>query len=872
MIITRESEVSRTVNAQPKVSVVMPVYQAEAYLEQCLDSIARQTLGEFEILCVDDGSTDRSGDILRRYADGDDRFVLLREENRGAAAARNNGFDRARGEYVIFLDSDDFFDPRLLEKTVAAADAAAADIVLFDIRKFDDRTGEVLEKSRYLVPERLPKQTVFSRRDVPDLIFNLTTPAPWSRLYRTDFLRRTGLRFQEIANTDDFYFGYCTLALAGRICAVEEPLVYYRVNNGNSLDANRYKQISCVFAAISAVYDELNRTGVYDEVSRSFAQGILSTVRHNLDEAPTGERVREIVDWLESEDFGRMDLLGHEPEAYNPLAYRNAYWIAAAMERFHHPEPLTEPRLLIPNRSGVAAKVTVILPVYNAAEYLDEALRSVTGQTLGEIEILCVDDGSDDGSRQIIRRYAAGDDRFVLIAQPNAGPGIARNTGMDAAQGDYLFFLDADDILASPETLARMLAAAEAEELDILCGMMQSMTADGVPMQMYDWYRYRHRLPKQKVFSRRELGTNLFFFLGTVVCAKLYRRAFTQRYGMRFPQIPHSEDNYFAQLSVAMAERMSVLDETVTFYRQTVGDHHVEASKDRDPLAFWEANQALRRRLEELGRYNEVELAFRLRTMSHLYYNLRSMRTVEGYLAVYEKAAEVVDEVCPDRGLIRRMNPDLLGVYDSLQTLHSESPLQYAYRIYRMTASAADEQRQIRYRLEHRLRQANREKSETRQRMLDAFAQRDELRADRDRARALRKKAEQERTEARERMLRAFEEKKDARERMLQAFAEKSEMHERMLQAYREKDAVRQEMKSAYAQRDRYRDELRRTEQTLSRQTSENRAREAELSDLRQRLRDAEAEREKLKRSGAYRIGQALTAPLRALRRLFGRK
>ena len=100
-----------------KISVIIPVYNVEKYLRECLESILNQTFQDFEIICVDDGSTDRSLDILQEYKRKDDRFVILQQRHAGAGAARNHGLKLAEGKYIQFLDSDDYFEPTLLEPT-----------------------------------------------------------------------------------------------------------------------------------------------------------------------------------------------------------------------------------------------------------------------------------------------------------------------------------------------------------------------------------------------------------------------------------------------------------------------------------------------------------------------------------------------------------------------------------------------------------------------------------------------------------------------------------------------------------------------------------------------------------------------------------
>lgn len=115
----------------PSVSVIVPVYNAEKYLPQCIDSIVNQTIGDIEVLLINDGSSDSSGEILAQYASKDERIKVIEQPNKGAGAARNIGLAMAEGKYLSFLDSDDFFEPNMLELALAKASEDDADIVAF---------------------------------------------------------------------------------------------------------------------------------------------------------------------------------------------------------------------------------------------------------------------------------------------------------------------------------------------------------------------------------------------------------------------------------------------------------------------------------------------------------------------------------------------------------------------------------------------------------------------------------------------------------------------------------------------------------------------------------------------------------------------
>jgi len=138
-----------------KVTIVLPVYNVEPYLRQCLDSVVNQTMQDIQIICVNDGSTDKSLTILQEYAARDGRIEIIDQENQGAGSARNAAIPYIRGKYVYFADPDDWLDVKLCEKTYACAEATGADAVFF----LSSRTTgkDISEKSIFAFDHTLPK-------------------------------------------------------------------------------------------------------------------------------------------------------------------------------------------------------------------------------------------------------------------------------------------------------------------------------------------------------------------------------------------------------------------------------------------------------------------------------------------------------------------------------------------------------------------------------------------------------------------------------------------------------------------------------------------------------------------------------------------
>ena len=178
----------------PKVSVIIPVYNVEPYLRKCLDSVVNQTLRDIEIICVDDGSTDGSAAILSEYAAKDPRVKVLMHEHANAGAARNAGMSVATGEYLGFVDSDDWCDLTLFEKAYAKAKADNADVVLWRHRECDERSGT----ARREVPfgASIGVRSPFAATALGDSAFSCFNFAPWNRMVRAETVRRQRLEFQ----------------------------------------------------------------------------------------------------------------------------------------------------------------------------------------------------------------------------------------------------------------------------------------------------------------------------------------------------------------------------------------------------------------------------------------------------------------------------------------------------------------------------------------------------------------------------------------------------------------------------------------------------------------------------------------------------
>lgn len=225
----------------PQISVLVPVCNVEAYLEQCLDSIISQTFQDFEIICIDDGSTDHSGQILDRYSDSNSRIKVIHKENTGYGNSMNIALDYATGEYISILESDDYAEPDMLQKLYNAASSNAVEVVKANYYNYygdkDVYTNHIADYPKYVVINKYFHPTLFNLADTI-----------WSCLYQRSFLLEHDIRFHETpgASYQDISFALQVWFYAEKVYFIEDAVLHYRRNNPGA-SMNNPAKLFCVF-------------------------------------------------------------------------------------------------------------------------------------------------------------------------------------------------------------------------------------------------------------------------------------------------------------------------------------------------------------------------------------------------------------------------------------------------------------------------------------------------------------------------------------------------------------------------------------------------------------------------------------------------
>ena len=234
-----------------RFSVIVPAYNVRDYLEKCIQSVAAQAFEDWELILVDDGSTDGATGALcdRLAASVGPRARVIHQENGGLGAARNTGLEAARGEYLVFVDSDDHIAPEMLERLNARIDATRCDIYTFGFRV--DKGGDTSEVHL----DDLPADGPFTLASYPRLL--LASPNAWNRIYRRTFFMDSGVRYPGRVWLEDIRTTMKLFALAESIEAVREPFYYYVVRQGSitrSASVDRNREILDAFDDLLAFY------------------------------------------------------------------------------------------------------------------------------------------------------------------------------------------------------------------------------------------------------------------------------------------------------------------------------------------------------------------------------------------------------------------------------------------------------------------------------------------------------------------------------------------------------------------------------------------------------------------------------------------
>ena len=292
--------------ARPAISVVIAAYNCENFIQQCIDSLLNQTFKNYEIIVVDDGSSDSTLSILHDYERRYDFISVFHQSNGFAGAARNRGMYHAKGEYLLFLDADDFFEPLMLERAYSKALETGSEIVVFHAREYDNINHNFKPAYFPVSPQLFPSEpknyTGFNGR-----LFQANSSIAWNKLIKRSLIDRVGVKFSTTKSANDTVFIYTLLTQANHISLVNEVLANYRVNNPNSLQRSKSSSWECLPQAFVELKNKLIDLNVYDEVKQSFVNKVLQSSIYYLSTIDAETKIKMSAS-LQNKYFDLLDI------------------------------------------------------------------------------------------------------------------------------------------------------------------------------------------------------------------------------------------------------------------------------------------------------------------------------------------------------------------------------------------------------------------------------------------------------------------------------------------------------------------------------------------------------------------------------------
>jgi glycosyltransferase involved in cell wall biosynthesis len=267
----------------PFVSVIIPVYNVEKYLRECLDSIINQTFSNIEIICVDDGSTDSSADILKEYSTRDNRITIITKENGGLSSARNAGIDIATGEYLTFLDSDDYLEKEAIQTLYDKASSEQLDILLFCGKSFCENGFTNKAAGNYSAcPSLLTKTVSGINFFISSFKCNNHVGTSPLKLFRTAFLKENKIRFIEGILHEDEPFYYEAILAAKRVAKTPEQFYMRRYHAGSITTCEKNsKHVIGKLTGISRIL-ELSKIHQLTDAALEVTMEFISAIANNI--------------------------------------------------------------------------------------------------------------------------------------------------------------------------------------------------------------------------------------------------------------------------------------------------------------------------------------------------------------------------------------------------------------------------------------------------------------------------------------------------------------------------------------------------------------------------------------------------------------
>ncbi len=563
---------------KPKISIILPIYNDEKYLNDFFKNLLNQTFKNFEIICLDYGSTDISLLILKKYEKIDKRFIILSQYKENLTEINNNVLNIAKGEYLLFLNIGIFFSKDMIYNIIKVADKEKTDIIIYGFEKYNRILGKYLYENFSFQKKQWPNK-IFNYTVNPNEIFTSFYPFLWNKLFSSTFIKKNNLYFLNKFNSMNFFFMNIALIKASKIYLLNKYIIYYQeeildqtqfINNLYPLKF--YKQLfklkkfieeNKLFISLKETYKNFVKKVCIYYLKNNKEKNIIIYEKFikkkfqklGIDNIPSN---------LISEEFHEKFLNHFYFKHINMINEKFEVNIVKNVNYLFNP------------------KVSVIIPVYNVENYIIKCLDSIINQKLYEIEIIVVNDGSTDNSLQIVESFAKNNDRILILSQINRGLSEARNTGIKYSKGEYIYFIDGDDYL-DDNCLFDLYYEAVTKNLDIIFfdanSFLDEKRENNKPELINKFNNYLHYYHRKGNYKEILNGTEMFLKMKqnneyrTSACLQFIKKEFYIKVDLSFyPGIIH-EDNLFSFLAILQANRTIHINKN--YYNRRVHENSI---------------------------------------------------------------------------------------------------------------------------------------------------------------------------------------------------------------------------------------------------------------------------------------------------------
>lgn len=423
-LVSEDGKMFKPNDKDSLISIVIPIYNAEKYLEECLNSIKNQTYKNIEVIMVNDGSKDNSETICKRFSEDDTRFRYFTKVNGGVSSARNLGLDNVKGEYITFIDADDWIAEKHLELLINSIKKTNSDIGVSSYKEFNNKDTYYIrvytkQEKNLLNFEKMNRDkflSLFPKLMSANVCFNNAV----SKLFRKDLVKN--LRFDtSIKYGEDLDFYFRLYLNVDSISYVDELTYVYRIHGDSTTSNFNQEHAEQELTIFKQMYEKIQEIGL-----------------------PTIHYFNKLKKLLEL----RMDFLENKVLLNEYLDFLK----------------IIEGTVTYPN-----TLISVVIPIYNVSPYLRLCLESIKNQTYPHFEVLLVNDGSRDDSKDICQEFIHKDERFRYFEQENLGISFARNTGILNSNGEFNTFIEGDDFV-DPNYLEELYHTALKNDSEIVIG------------------------------------------------------------------------------------------------------------------------------------------------------------------------------------------------------------------------------------------------------------------------------------------------------------------------------------------------------------------------------------------------------------------